>query len=120
MKYCKKCQTEKTYEEFTKNSNSPDGYYSMCRECKTNSQYLSTYGITIEQYENMFELQEGCCAICDIHLSKTGKKKLYIDHCHSSGKVRGLLCQHCNFVLGQAKDTVSILESAILYLKERG
>jgi len=120
VKHCRKCSTDKPLSDFTKNSNSPDGHYSMCRVCKTNAQYKATYGISLEDYESMLELQDSCCAICDTHLHDTGKKRLYVDHCHTTGKVRGLLCQHCNFVLGQARDNISVLESAIVYLKERG
>jgi hypothetical protein len=119
-KYCGKCKQTKNKTEFTKNSSASDGLYSMCRDCKTNAQYMATYGITLSQYNDMFDLQEGCCAICDLTLEQTGKKRLYVDHCHTTGKVRGLLCQHCNFVLGQAKDSTAILEAAIMYLKERG
>ena len=75
------------------------------------------YGIDLETYNQMFNEQEGKCKICGIHQSEL-KKSLAVDHCHNTGKVRGLLCDHCNHVLGKVKDDVSILESAIKYLKE--
>lgn len=118
-KKCRTCGETKQPTEFTRNSSSKDGLYSMCKVCKTSAQYKATYGISIDDYYAMLTMQEGCCAICDTHVSHTGKSKLFIDHCHTTGKVRGLLCQHCNFVLGQAKDNINVLENAILYLKER-
>jgi len=118
MKTCSKCKQTKHFSFFTKNGAAVDGYYSMCRDCKRNSQYLSTYGITQEDYDLMLDIQKECCAICGIEEQKTTKKRLFVDHDHKTGKVRGLLCQHCNFVLGQAKDSVEILENAITYLKQ--
>ena len=115
MKVCSRCKEEKPYELFTKNGTASDGFYSMCKTCKKSSQYFATYGITLEDYNLMFEEQKGECAIC----FEKPTKKLYVDHCHTTGKVRGLLCQHCNFVLGQAKDNEQILLNAITYLQER-
>ena len=58
-----------------------------------------TYGITLDDYNQMFENQKGCCAICDKH-QKNISRTLFVDHCHKSGKVRGLLCISCNYNLG--------------------
>ena len=55
--------------------------------------------------------------ICGISEDEIGKK-LDVDHCHDSGKVRGVLCNPCNTMLGHARDKVEILESAVAYLKE--
>lgn len=70
-------------------------------------------------------MQNGCCAICASELpdlmSYDGKRRGYaIDHNHESGEFRGILCLMCNSLLGMAKDCVSILESAIGYLHEKG
>lgn len=73
------------------------------------------YGITLDDYNIMFENQKGCCAICNKHQSQL-KRKLHVDHCHDSDKVRGLLCQHCNTALGLIKDDVQALYRAIKYL----
>ena len=70
------------------------------------------YDITEEDYERMYEEQGGHCKICGAK-----KKLLYIDHCHKTGKVRGLLCNHCNTGLGLLKDNVENLRSAIAYLE---
>lgn len=66
----------------------------------------------------MFIAQEEKCAICKTAPPK--RKRLVIDHDHTSGKVRGLLCQNCNLALGALKDDVGRLREAIVYLKENG
>lgn len=63
----------------------------------------------------MFLNQNGQCKICGIHQSSL-KENLTVDHDHSTGKVRGLLCRKCNLLLGNAKDEPSILQRAIVYL----
>jgi hypothetical protein len=74
------------------------------------------YGITLEDYNRMFNKQGGCCAICGKHQSEL-RKKLHVDHNHKTGKVRGLLCQNCNSVIGQSYENREILNNAILYLE---
>lgn len=73
------------------------------------------YGMTIEQYNEMFEAQNGLCAICGY---KFGQKSgdCYVDHCHSTKIVRGLLCQHCNSAIGHAKDDPGVLLKAARYV----
>jgi len=75
-----------------------------------------TFGITIQQYNEMFEKQNGCCAICGKHQNEF-KKALYIDHNHTTNEIRGLLCYSCNSMLGFAKDNIEILTNAIAYLE---
>jgi hypothetical protein len=75
------------------------------------------YGVDVEQYNKMFNDQNGCCAICGTHQTNF-EKSLAVDHCHSSRKVRGLLCTNCNLMLGCAKDNENILLSALQYLKK--
>jgi len=75
----------------------------------------SQYNMTPEQYDEMFNNQEGKCLICkrpEIEF----KKGLEIDHCHVTGKVRGLLCMDCNTGLGKFKDNITLLQKAIEYL----
>jgi len=72
------------------------------------------YHLTVEQYEALIRKQGGVCAVCKRH---TGKH-LHVDHDHATGKVRGLLCPTCNSALGHAKDSVSILEGLIKYLRD--
>lgn len=72
------------------------------------------YGLTKEEYDHLLHIQGGLCAIC-LQESKT---KLHVDHCHNTGKVRGLLCGNCNRALGLFKDNVLYLENAKNYLKK--
>lgn len=74
------------------------------------------YGISVEQVEAMITLQGGVCAICPRPISLG--KYTHVDHNHSTGKVRGVLCIGCNHLLGKASDDVSILRSAIDYLEK--
>lgn len=100
----------------------------MCKRCYQR-QYMRTYdnkwkkltqyrrcarrhGITPEEYEMMFEGQEGRCAIC----GKPQARRLNIDHDHATGKIRGLLCSRCNLGLGYFKDNIDNLNAAVAYL----
>lgn len=88
---------------------------------KEKKRYLMhKYGITIEEYFALLEADNYQCAICGAHESDRKDKKLVIDHCHSSGKVRGILCHKCNLILGNANDLISTLEQAVIYLRDRG
>ena len=69
-------------------------------------------GFTVEQYDVLFKKQGGACAIC----GRATKTHLYVDHDHTTGEVRGLLCSSCNLGLGNFKDSVPIMRQAILYL----
>ena|ERR1017187_3785715 len=89
-----------------------------CEKCKPKNQIARLYGFTIEEYEQFFVDHMFSCNICGIHQSQIGKT-LYIDHCHTTGKVRGLLCQPCNSMLGNAKDNVDLLAKGIEYLNDR-
>ena len=75
------------------------------------------YGITTEEYNQLFIKQNGCCKICGKHQSEF-QRSLAVDHCHNTKKVRGLLCHHCNSAIGHLFENVSIMENAISYIKE--
>ena len=77
-----------------------------------------SYGISLEEYNTMREQQNAKCACCGVDETETPRGRLFVDHCHSSGKIRALLCQHCNTALGMVKDDVEILSSLITYLQE--
>jgi hypothetical protein len=79
-------------------------------------QYIRRYGISQEDYQRLYVEQGGCCAICQCH-QDTLSKRLFIDHCHDSGEVRGLLCMLCNNMLGLANDNPQTLIKAADYLK---
>lgn len=80
-----------------------------------NSSLRRNFGITLEEYNNMFKHQNGKCAICGIHQFEL-KKRFSVDHCHRTGKIRGLLCGNCNKGLGMFADDTGIVESALYYL----
>ena len=85
-----------------------------------NSYLLRNYGITYEQYLQLLESQDHKCAICDTEESDRKGGDLVVDHCHASGRVRGMLCQKCNLMLGNANDLISTLERAVIYLRDKG
>jgi Autographiviridae endonuclease VII len=76
------------------------------------------YGLTRESYEVMLAVQGGGCAICGTNKWGKNRTRACIDHDHETGRIRGLLCQPCNSLLGMAEDNVRILASAIVYLEE--
>ena len=87
----------------------------------SNLKLKTRYGITTEQYAEMVKIQNNRCAICGneetAKHNRTGLvQKLAVDHCHTTGKNRGLLCQDCNRGLGKFKDSPQRLKKAIEYL----
>jgi hypothetical protein len=81
------------------------------------------YGLSIEQYDEMAESQDNCCAICQkpekaIDFKTGAPKRLSVDHCHKSGKIRELLCWRCNGTLGKVEDSPRLLQAMILYLRK--
>lgn len=95
-----------------------------CSDDGFSRRYLkNAYKITLEEYREMFVAQDHKCAICgDIgfKICKDSKTLLVVDHCHTTGKVRGLLCHNCNRGLGLFQDNVINLSSAIDYIKSEG
>jgi len=73
------------------------------------------YGISLEQYNEMFDKQKGRCAICGTHQNEL-KQMLSVDHCHETNRIRGLLCNGCNRGIGYLKDDIRIVENALKYL----
>jgi hypothetical protein len=137
-KICKTCSEEKPVDEFPKNIKYQDGIRPNCVECHRKYQNNSyhehkhkrpydykndrdsklkrIYGISYSEYLTMLEAQGGCCAICGTN--DTGKRKAFaVDHCHETGKIRGLLCSNCNTGIGNLRDDIGLLERAIEYLR---
>lgn len=75
------------------------------------------YGITIEFYNDMLETQDNCCAICGYEFGAV-QGDTYVDHCHATGVVRGLLCRKCNTGIGMFNDNTASLANAIDYLQQ--
>ena len=102
-------------------------YNGMCVDCKREADRDSNlkagkkywtkknYGLSMEQVDDLCREQNNKCAICDDEFGNSYKTQ--IDHCHSTGKVRGLLCINCNWLLGKSRDNPSILRSAASYLE---
>lgn len=125
LKLCTKCTRSfpKTSKFYYRNRTTKDGFDSWCKECKKEyDKFLyqyKRYNITKEDYENMMEEQNGKCLICGRKFDKIYfPQNTHIDHDHRTGKVRGLLCNNCNVILGNAFDNSLILINAIKYLQE--
>ena len=86
------------------------------KEIARNSHIKRKYGITIEQESQLKQLQNNKCAICKNELQPGFKS--HIDHCHTTGKIRAILCNTCNAMLGMAKESPEILKFALNYLKK--
>lgn len=86
------------------------------------SDILRKYGLSVEQYRILSEKQNDLCAICykkESMIYPSGRKKLLsVDHCHITGKIRGLLCSRCNAGIGQLLSSVDLLKSGITYLEK--
>jgi len=76
---------------------------------------LAVYGLSLEDYNDLYNQQQGCCAICGKHQSEI-KRTLFVDHNHDTGKIRGLLCYTCNSGLGFYENNE---ENVLNYLKEK-
>lgn len=92
---------------------------SKCKTCARNRvrdhMLLKKYGMTRSRVEALHQQQDGKCAICLREMPALGKGS-HVDHCHSTGKVRGLLCRACNHGLGQFQDSPETLRRAAKYL----
>lgn len=141
MKKCTKCERELPLQRFgSKSWTNQDGSKtftkkSHCRDCINQSNLeryhnnpqtkkahrsasyrhrIKCYGITEDDYDRMLKEQGDKCKSC----KEASERTLNIDHCHKTGKVRGLLCNNCNTALGHAKDDVERLKLLIRYLEE--
>jgi recombination endonuclease VII len=145
MKRCSTCKELKPIDQFSSNRTTKDGKSYTCKPCSVESvrayhrrnpekhrEYNKdwarrnperkkdialkvTKGVEFGTYDRMFEAQGGRCAICK---NPPGAQRFHLDHCHDSGKVRGLLCSCCNTGIGQLKHDETILLNAISYLAE--
>lgn len=131
-KICSKCKIEKSTIEFYHRKDSKDKLNGVCSGCIKKHRYKyrwedkykkssldyklrKDYNITLDQYDKLFEQQKGLCAICG-KPQPVKFHRLAVDHDRKTNKVRGLLCQSCNGMLGLAKDDVTTLSNAIKYL----
>lgn len=91
-------------------------YRDKSKEKRQAWQRKYLYGLDHEAFLKMLEDQKHCCALCSESFEK---KKIFVDHCHSTGDVRGLLCPACNTALGLIKDDLKWLAKAKKYLTEK-
>lgn len=115
------------------------GYINRCRDCKaiadekyaidqrlrSNGYALDRkyrlkgkYNLTPEEYDAMLLEQNGACAICKALPGSSKNGVLHVDHCHETGKVRGLLCDSCNLTLGRFNDSAERFIAAAIYLEK--
>ena len=79
----------------------------------------ANHGLSLEEYDELARSQGGKCALChNINGSKRAPR-LFVDHNHATGEIRGLLCSKCNFMIGQCDENPAILRAAICYLERR-
>lgn len=137
LKKCVKCKIDKSSDNFSLTKNKQGTVYSRraCKECNSklaltwhynnkerslanNKRYrLYRMGLSQDDYDLMLQEQDFKCAICGDEL--LGKANFPpVDHCHKTGKVRGILCINCNHLLGKAKDNIQTLQAAIAYLQK--
>ena len=123
---CKKCNNFKKREHYKNNidlnrkigKEKAREFRRTRKEWTRNYDLKRFYGITIEQFEEMKQAQDGKCAICKTTEPKGRHNVFAVDHCHKTGKVRGLLCNKCNVGLGSFCDNIDSLKEAIEYLKK--
>lgn len=135
-KVCNKCNEEKPIEDFKKGKQYKGGYRPQCIPCcreyntesyhkhkhkhpydyekDKNSKLQRAYGISYQEYLTMLEAQDNKCAICGTE--DPGRRAFAVDHCHDTGKIRGLLCSNCNTGIGNLRDSKELLQRAIEYL----
>jgi hypothetical protein len=133
-KVCTNCGVEKDINEFylRGGSYSPNSRKSKCKTCDIarvrkrhqenpertkNNDLKRLYGITLNEYNQMLMEQNYCCRTCGTTEAGGKYGKFMVDHCHSTGKVRGLLCKSCNIALGEIKDNRQTLLNMVEYLE---
>lgn len=119
-KECSVCEETKPKAEFYAERRYRDGRMPICKKCFNMQQRDRTlrrkYGIGADEYDALSAAQSGLCRICN-NPPPPDQRGLVVDHCHTTGAVRGLLCNNCNALLGMAADEVARLRSAIDYLE---
>jgi hypothetical protein len=132
-KYCKSCDTTKPIDDFYLRNKISMVRHSTCKECDRkrvkenhnpavyrNAELQRRYGITQQDYDVMLAEQNNQCAICKTTEPGGRHTSNYfvVDHCHTTSKVRKLLCHHCNTSLGLVGDNISTLQEMIKYLQK--
>jgi hypothetical protein len=117
-------QKEWRFKNIEREKKRQASYYQQKKEEQRNRDLKSKYGITLEQYNVMYENQEGKCACCGIDESQLKEKyashhsRFCVDHDHNTGKVRQLLCQKCNTLVGFLEKRKDTLGKALEYIEK--
>lgn len=115
---CVSCKSIKPLEAFRKSIHVKTGYLNTCKAClkvrEKNIKLKLAYNINLDEFNLLLKKQNNTCAICKTDFQI---KDICVDHCHKTGKVRGLLCHPCNRSIGMLKERKDVLYSAIRYLK---
>jgi hypothetical protein len=118
MKTCSRCGETKELDSFSKRSDRPSGVQSKCKDCEreVRIKYYKPHHDTRRKLKISDKIYEELmsntnCQICNVELTKK-----CIDHCHSTNKVRGVLCNNCNTALGLVGDNIDTLHKMIAYL----
>lgn len=141
---CRKCNEVKPIDDFylKKSATTVSGFHRKwsCKACdsslarqwskgnpdrarlnKWRSDLKVKYGINEEQWWEIFDKQGGCCAICEERETSRHSSgtvfRMSVDHCHTTGKIRGILCNNCNRAVGLLKDNAQLLRKAADYLE---
>lgn len=131
-KICTKCKIEKSIDDFY--DHSKQRKQSHCKKCnhfarskwaKNNktaanlvarkSRFKILYNITENDYIMLLKEQKFLCKICNLEHSES--KPLCVDHCHETGKIRGLICKSCNNAIGLLKHNITVIQNALNYLQ---
>ena len=144
MKKCSRCGETKILDDFPKHKQCRDGHIGVCKLCRYDgrkkwlknggnkrdaaiarkyrttrkgkeSRLMREYGLSSAEWQILFDEQKGKCLICDTHQADL-KQTLNVDHCHTTGRVRGLLCGPCNQALGIMRDDRNIVLRRVKYI----
>lgn len=106
--YCRTCRNEYRRAHYRKN------HEANKRQVRVEAWKRQGIDLTWDEYETLLDQQDGRCAICN---QPPDKQALHVDHCHTTGKIRALLCRTCNVALGAAQDSPELLRSMADYLE---
>lgn len=115
-KACNKCRHHKPLDEFHRSGKAKHGRQNYCKLCMSAYNRQFKYNISDEVYRHMLKEQDYRCAICGSDEPGGRHNTFPVDHCHTTGTVRGLLCDACNLGLGKFRDDPALLRAAADYL----
>lgn len=119
-KACNRCGVVRSMHEFHKQHTRLDGRRSICKEClaEQSRPYLlaKRFGINETEFAEMLASQCGGCALCGSQSPGGRWENFHVDHCHETGRVRGILCYGCNVALGRLGDNEAGLKRALAYV----